>query len=79
VRTCLLVALSVTIIKLPEFRSAQFGTDFLLTYYNTVCCPRRKRQCNAPLHPGKSGAPCRPISAQSYESRPPGVPTDLCP
>lgn len=79
VGTRLLVALGVTIIKLPEFRSAQFGTDFLLTYYNTVCCRRRKRPCTAAPPPAKSGAPCPPKSDSTNEGRPPGVPADLRP
>jgi hypothetical protein len=51
VGTRLKVELDVMLIKFSEFRSAQFGTNFLITYYSTWCCRRRRRQCTPPPAP----------------------------
>lgn len=79
VRTRLEVELDVVLIKFSEFRSAQFGTNFLLTYYNTWCCRRKRRPCTRPPAPLQSGAPDPPSSAITYEGRPPRIPPDLGP
>jgi len=79
VRACFEIELDIMLIKFSEFRSAQFGTNFLLTYYNTWCCRQRKRRYTTPLVPWWWDEPYQPEWAETYECRPPRIPSDFGP